>query len=231
MPAPRTGSRCAPRPRTGGCCQRSRMPSPRRDRDRVADCVASLIGRGPGLTPSGDDALVGLLASLHRLAAAAGGSGSAAAAGGSPRAAAAAGGSGSAAFSAGGSPRAAAAAGGSGSAAFSAEGSPGAAAAAGGSAADGSLAELLRPAVAEQLHRTGDISAHYLRLAVAGHFGERLIALCDALATGARAEVEAAAAAVVATGATSGADALLGVLGGVRLVAAATGARNPAVAA
>ncbi len=124
-----------------------------RDAARVAGCVASLVGRGPGLTPSGDDALVGLLAVLHRLAA----------------------------------------------------------------TADPST-ELVGRAVTAHLHRTGDISAHYLRLAAAGHFGERLVALCDALATGAHTAVEPAAAAVVATGATSGADALLGVLTAVRLV-------------
>jgi hypothetical protein len=84
--------------------------------------------------------------------------------------------------------------------------------------------------VAEHLHRTGDISGHYLRLAVTGHFGERLVALCDALAAGTRDELDAAAAAVVATGATSGADALLGVVSGVRL-AAATRAGYRAVAA
>jgi hypothetical protein len=132
----------------------------RRDADRVTRGVASLIGRGPGLTPSGDDALVGLLAVLHRL----------------------------------------------------------------GPARDGSL-ELLGPAVAAHLHRTGDSSAHYLRLAVAGHLGERLIALRDALATDDA--VDAAVAAVVATGATSGADALLGVDGGLRLLAAAAVAAGP----
>lgn len=137
----------------------------RRDLDHVTRCVASLVGRGPGLTPSGDDALVGLLAVLHRLA-----------------------------------------------------------------PADERSLALLGPTVAARLHRTADISAHYLRLAVAGHFGERLIALCDALAAASPAEVETAAAAVIATGATSGADALLGVLSGVRLVAAAVGARNTAAA-
>ena len=136
-----------------------------RDAARVTACVASLVGRGPGLTPSGDDALVGLLAVLHRLA------------------------------------------------------PPG----------DRPL-ELLGRAVAAHLHRTGDISAHYLRLAADGHFGERPIALCDALAGGAQDELQAAAAAVLATGATSGADALLGVVSGVRVLAASR-AREPAVAA
>lgn len=126
------------------------------DADAVTDCVASLVGRGPGLTPSGDDALVGLLAVLHRL----------------------------------------------------------------DPAGEASPAQLLRPAVAAHLRRTGDISAHYLGLAVGGHFGERLIALCDALAGDDPGDVAAAAAAVVATGATSGADALLGAVSGLRLVAA-----------
>lgn len=126
-----------------------------REAGRVTSCVASLVGLGPGLTPSGDDALVGLLAVLHRL-------------------------------------------------------SP---------ANDASLA-LLGPAVATHLHRTGDISAHYLRLAVAGHVGERLVALGDALAVGADLDVDRAAASVAASGATSGADALLGVLAGTRLLGA-----------
>jgi hypothetical protein len=125
-----------------------------RDGDGVLGCVAKLVGRGPGLTPSGDDALVGMLAVLHRLGAT----------------------------------------------------GPG-------------PARLLGPAVAAHLHRTGDISAHYLSLAIAGHLGERLIALCDALARAESDDVAAAAAAVVATGATSGADALLGVVTGVRLLA------------
>ncbi len=151
----------------------------RRDPDRVTRCVASLVGRGPGLTPSGDDALVGLLAVLHRLAPAG-------------------------------------------------EGSPAHRLA---PADEGVASDLLRTAIAAHLHRTAEISAHYLRLAVGGHFGERLIALCDALAVASPDEVRTAAAAVIATGATSGADALLGVLSGVRLVAAAPGAANRAVAA
>ena len=125
-----------------------------RDGDRVLTCVTSLVGRGPGLTPSGDDALVGMLAALHRLGAE------------SPE-----------------------------------------------------PARLLCPAVAAHLHRTGDISAHYLGLAVAGHLGEQLIALCDTVAGGEPDDVTAAAAAVVATGATSGADALLGFVAGVRILA------------
>lgn len=133
-----------------------------RDAGRTTACVASLVGRGPGLTPSGDDALVGLLAVLHRLAPAGG----------------------------------------------------------------QSLVAPLRRAVVEHVHRTGDISAHYLSLAAGGHFGERLIRLCDALAAAAHDEARAAAVAVVATGATSGADALLGCVSGVRLIAAA-GASGP----
>ncbi len=152
--------------RTGGLLPRLEHALARRDAARVERRVASLVGLGPGLTPSGDDALVGLLAVLHRLAA----------------------------------------------------------------AGEESPLTLLRPAVAEHAHRTGDISAHYLRLAAAGHVGERLTALCDALAAGARDAIESAAAAVLATGATSGADALLGVVGGLRLVAA-TAAGVRAVAA
>jgi hypothetical protein len=158
--------------RTGALVPALERPLARRDLDRVTQCVASLVGRGPGLTPSGDDALVGLLAVLHRLAPAG-------------------------------------------------EGSPVAPPHRRAPAGEGAATGLLRTAIAAHLHRTADISAHYLRLAVAGHFGERLIALTDALAAGTHDEVETAAAAVIATGATSGADALLGVLSGVRLVAGA----------
>ena len=142
--------------RTGGLVFALERALAARDAERVTDGVASLVGRGPGLTPSGDDVLVGMLAVLHRL----------------------------------------------------------------GSAGGGSHAQLLRPAAAAHLDRTGDISAHYLGLAVAGHFGERLVALCDALSGGERVDVTVAAAAVVATGATSGADALLGAVSGLRLIAA-----------
>jgi hypothetical protein len=38
------------------------------DRTRAAEVAARLVGLGPGLTPSGDDALVGLEAALHALA-------------------------------------------------------------------------------------------------------------------------------------------------------------------
>lgn len=126
----------------------------RDDDDRATGCVRSLVGRGPGLTPSGDDALVGLLAVLQRLA---------------PHALAAA---------------------------------------------------RLAAAVSAHAHRTGDISAHYLRLAVDGHVGEPLADLCDALAGGAPRPVRAAADRVAGAGATSGADALHGVVSGLRLVAA-----------
>jgi hypothetical protein len=159
--------------RTGGLVPALELALARRDLHRATRCVASLVGRGPGLTPSGDDALVGLLAVLHRLAPA-----------------------------------------GEGSVAAPPHGL--------GSARQGAAIELLRTAVTAHLHRTADISAHYLRLAVDGHVGERLVALCDALVAAASpGEVETAAATVVATGATSGADALLGVLSGARVVAAA----------
>lgn len=148
--------------RAGGLVPALERALAARDGDRVAGCVASLVGHGPGLTPSGDDVLVGLLAVGHRVG------------------------------------------------------------------PDRTLPELLRPAVLGQLHRTGDISAHYLRLAVDGHFGEPLVALCDGLAAGSRDAVHAAANAVLATGATSGADALLGVATGMRAIAAT---RATAVAA
>jgi hypothetical protein len=155
---------CAARRRTGDLLPALMRALAGLDEGRVRRCVASITGLGPGLTPSGDDALVGLLAVLHRLA---------------PQ-------------------------------------------------GEGSLAaRRLGRAVVENLHRTADISAHYLRLAAAGHFGERLIALCDALAGGAPSEVGAAAEAVVATGATSGADALLGVVSGLRWVATVRAAATP----
>jgi hypothetical protein len=40
-----------------------------RDPGRAAQCAARLVGLGPGLTPSGDDVLVGVLTVLHGMAA------------------------------------------------------------------------------------------------------------------------------------------------------------------
>ncbi|HEU5297381.1 MAG TPA: DUF2877 domain-containing protein [Burkholderiaceae bacterium] len=63
------------------------------------------------------------------------------------------------------------------------------------------------------LPRTTAISAHWLRLAAQGDYGERLLDARDALLSDApRAEVDAALRAACAVGATSGADTLAGLL-------------------
>jgi hypothetical protein len=68
-------------------------------------------------------------------------------------------------------------------------------------------------------HRTTDISAHYLRLAARGHVGEPLSDLLDSLVTGLPAEALLDRASdVLSVGASSGADALLGVLAGLDAV-------------
>ena len=124
------------------------------DAAAVDACVAPLVGNGPGLTPAGDDALVGLLATLHRV---------------------------------------------------------------GPPAASADPLRLLGASVSTRLARTTTIGAHYLRLALRGHFGEHLINLVDAL--DADGVVDAASLArVLATGASSGADALAGVAAGLRLL-------------
>lgn len=125
------------------------------DRVRTRACTAALIGRGPGLTPAGDDALAGLLAVLHR----------------------------------------------------------------GGGAPARRCRESLAACVQPLLARTTPISAHYLRLALEGHFGEHLTHLVDGAAApgGPRPELIAR---VRGIGATSGADALAGVRAGFELLAA-----------
>ncbi len=119
----------------------------------VEAVVARLIGAGPGLTPSGDDVLVGLLAALSR-------------SGGAPRTAV--------------------------------------------------LASRLGAVIDRSIHRTTDVSAHYLRLATHGHFGEPLTTLVDAVVAGAPTHhVQSHLQAVLSVGATSGADALVGVILGL----------------
>jgi len=125
------------------------------DAAAVDDGVAALVGNGPGLTPAGDDALVGLLATLHRVGPS--------------------------------------------------------------TASTTDLLRLLGAGVSTRLARTTVISAHYLRLALLGHFGEHLTDLVDAL--GEDGVVNAASLARVrAMGASSGADALAGVAAGLRLL-------------
>jgi hypothetical protein len=64
--------------------------------------------------------------------------------------------------------------------------------------------------------RTTSISAHCLRLAAGGHVGEPLLGLRDALTTEPRAHVaDEALHAALAIGATSGADAVTGLLAGL----------------
>lgn len=120
---------------------------PLSDATRVRGVLLRLVGRGVGLTPSGDDAIVGILAVLHRCA---------------PPAVAA-----------------------------------------------GPL-DTLSAALAPVLDRTTAISAHFLRLALRGEFGERLVSVVDACCSPSGAD-PAAVDRLLATGATSGADALAGV--------------------
>lgn len=117
----------------------------------TAASTRALVGSGPGLTPSGDDALVGVLAVLHRTG-------------------------------------------------------PGAVAA--------SLRVILVTSMLPLLGRTTAISAHYLRLAMGGHFGEHLTNLVDGLEPDGKVSPELVAR-VRSNGATSGADALVGVVTGL----------------
>lgn len=120
----------------------------------IAPAVLNLIGNGPGLTPSGDDILVGMMAALER----------------------------------------------------------------GGEKSSPAFA-CLREAVVQHASRTTDISAHYLALAVHGHFGEPLSGLIDAVVGGSAADVaQERGSAVLSVGASSGGDALLGALVGLSAV-------------
>jgi hypothetical protein len=75
----------------------------------------------------------------------------------------------------------------------------------------GALATL-RAGVVQRVHRTTDISAHHLRLAAGGHFSEPISELLDALlGVASRGAVAARVGQVLRVGASSGADALLGV--------------------
>lgn len=117
----------------------------------VDGAIRRLIGFGPGLTPAGDDLLVGVLATLRRF-------------------------------------------------------DPG-----------GQTLRALAYGVRRDAHRTTDISAHHLRLAAAGAFGESVTGLLDARTAGAaRTTVAARTDGVLRTGASSGADAVAGVVLGVR---------------
>lgn len=119
--------------------------------------VRRLVGAGVGLTPAGDDILVGLLAAL----------------------------------SVGGN----------------------------GDLSTGPAFSAVSRAVLRHASRTNDISAHYLRLAAFGRFGEALSALRAAIVADVGDGVLVARAKdVLSVGATSGADALLGLLLGLHTV-------------
>lgn len=80
---------------------------------------------------------------------------------------------------------------------------------------------LLCHGLTNQLSRTNDISAHYLKRAVQGHFSEPICELIQALATKKNdVEVNSAALAVMQFGASSGADCLAGFLHGLRALKA-----------
>ncbi len=142
------------RARLDSACRRLAAALAADDAAAISACTRALVGNGPGLTPSGDDALVGLLAVLHRVG-----------------------------------------------------------------TSEGCAAPLLLLAgsLDALLCRTTFAGAHYLRLAIDGHFGEHLTDLVDALGTEGGASAEQIAR-VRATGATSGADALVGVVAGLRLL-------------
>ncbi len=135
-------------------CRRLAAALAHGDAAATATHTRALVGSGPGLTPSGDDALVGVLAVLHR---------------------------------------------------------------AGPSAVTVGLRELLGASMVPLLGRTTAISAHYLRLALAGHFGEHLTNLIDGLGADGNVGPEFVAR-VRSAGASSGTDALVGVITGLRLL-------------
>jgi hypothetical protein len=116
------------------------------DPDRYSSgWVCRLVGLGPGLTPSGDDVLVGAMLA-EQLA---------------------------------------------------------------GSAFGPGMARGLPTRVLDAANRTGDVSAHLLRLAAHGHFSAPLLGLAAALVHPAR-DLQAALQAVLSVGASSGADASYG---------------------
>lgn len=122
----------------------------------VEQAVRRLIGFGSGLTPAGDDALIGLLAVLDRRR-------------DEP-----------------GTPR---------------------------------VLTGLHAAIQRHLHRTTDVSAHYLRLALEGHFGESLEDLLDAIdAQAPVATLHTRTTDVLSLGSTSGSDTVRGLLVGLDLV-------------
>ena len=170
--APRSGMRAAPeRPSEAGVDgglvdELVGALGPSHDPAGLPDVLRRLVGRGVGVTPSGDDAIVGVLAVLHRCA--------------HPTAAA------------------------------------------------GPI-DALTAAISPLLERTTPISAHFLRLALRGELGERLVSVVDACCTPTGPD-PAAIDRLLATGATSGADALAGVIAAESLAAhpVAAHSRTPA---
>jgi len=159
--APRSGMRAAPeRPSEAGVDvelvdELVGALGPSSDAGRLSGVLLRLVGRGVGVTPSGDDAIVGVLAVLHRCAL--------------PSVAA-------------------------------------------------DPVDALTTAVPPLLERTSPISAHFLRLALRGELGERLVSVVDACCTPTGPD-PAAIDRLLATGATSGADALAGVIAAHSLAA------------
>lgn len=77
--------------------------------------------------------------------------------------------------------------------------------------------QLIQQTIASQLTRTNDISAHYLRRALHGHFSEPVCDLMMLLTQQAsNAQIQTAARNVMQFGASSGADCLAGMLHGIR---------------
>ena len=80
-----------------------------------------------------------------------------------------------------------------------------------------SAGQTMQEIIASHLTRTNDISAHYLRRALDGHFSEPLCDLLMLLATPASDDiVRSAAQNVMQFGASSGTDCLAGLLHGMR---------------
>jgi hypothetical protein len=115
------------------------------DEERAATIATGLVGFGPGLTPSGDDALIGFLAAQRAL---------------------------------------------------------------------GTTSEAVRRTVLGSAGHTCDISWGYLEAAAHGHFCELVIELATAVCEGSDERALTAAEECLDLGATSGADGVLGMLGG-----------------
>ena len=126
----------------------------RSDAAIAASCVDRLIGWGEGLTPAGDDFLIGALAALDGMAI--------------------------------------------------------------DDASRGRFRRVLAASIAARLARTTPVSAHLLRLAVAGHYGAMLLRLRDALLSDPQSDtLDASLSRALAVGASSGADTVTGLVCGI----------------